>query len=146
MKSRNTSSIIYICLISIALININPSHAESSTVDDADSNDFENFHKENNGKKSAIHKLLWGETTSEQPSNDSIQTNQQQSVENSALNTYTASVLYSLAPQLFDINTITYSLHKQMIIQCPSGWKKVSEWSKANNNNEIIQSYQFSCL
>ncbi|ROS06144.1 hypothetical protein EDC56_0051 [Sinobacterium caligoides] len=122
MKTMLTITIITLNLLNYA-------HAAESTVDDADSLNFSNFHKDDKIK------LI----DSEKPQK-AIMINGEKKTTSTNKN-HIATAQYQLTSNR---HKAEQAVQEKAALLCPKGWREADQWIKKNGNKFTIN-YEFSC-
>jgi hypothetical protein len=135
----------------ISLLGINTVYAEFD-VDDADSLDFESFHKEKNPVIKTYEKN--SDNASPQPAaTDDQEADVKTSNEQAALIPKAVKSRYEIRQRFTTGKSDNTSdgplqaidaLYKKMATHCPNGWSKEKEWSVPIEGDFYLH-YQFNC-
>ena len=126
------------CLSSCSLPSYSQTE-ESLTVDQADSLDFNSFHKD---PESSEKRSILDVFSSKKPTTlDSTEIK-------TGATTFVVSEPYTLsnsAQTRYSAFSVIDALHQQMAKHCPKGWIKDGEWVTALESDYLLH-YQFRCI
>ncbi len=139
----------YLLILLMSLVYANPVIADFD-VDDADSLDFEAFHRDKNPDKKTWEKKSIT-TSTNKAKTDALPLSEKEEHQSSDSNTgreYQVRERYSLERSTetpYSAFYVIEALHKQMASLCPKGWEKIKEWSKPVEKDFYLY-YELRCL
>lgn len=122
-------------------------------VDQADTLDFESFHKpKNNAVKiynSETQQFFSSSSTSSEKTTSNLRTSSERKYKEEVLSGQTHEIRQRYTVDESEhttdtANTATNALHKKMARYCPQGWHKQKEWSVPVDGDFYLH-YQFRC-